>query len=383
MPEEILIATIMRPQGETGLQTHVQQFARYLRDTGQPFVLVTPFDLPKLIVYPTFGIRKLLGSFNGSLNVWWYTHWHSSFLQYALARRLCDGKSRIIYAQNPPSARAALRARVNSSQRVVMAIHFNNSEAVEWAEKNLISKDGAMYRSIRAREAETFRRVDAIVHFSKFMHRAVQDRKLGIEGIPHKLIPNFIADPDVEEPNEQPTLDLINVGTFEPRKNQAFILDIMAAAREGGHSLTATLIGDGPSRREIETKAQNLGLTGQVRFPGYVRHGARQMRRHRAYIHAARMENFPLVLVEAMARGLPVFAPPVGGIPEAFQDGVEGRYLELDNPRESAARIVEVLKDPSSLAAMAAASRARFLKCFDTKSVAPELLGFLRDPAEI
>ena len=379
MPAEVLIATIMRPEGESGLQTHIQQFVRYLCNERLSFALVTPFDVSKVIVYPTFAMRKLLGPLNGSLNVWWYTHWHSKFLQYALERHLSDAKPRIVYAHNPSSALAALRARVNSTQRVVMAVHFNISEAVEWADKGLIPRDGLMYRAVEAREVEALQRVDAIVYFSNFMHRTVQDRKLGIEGIPYKLIPNFIEDPGIEERvAEQLTSDLINVGTFEPRKNQAFILDVLAAARERGHFITATLVGDGPNRREIESKAQRLGLTDRVRFLGYIPHAAKQMRGHRAYIHAARIENFPLVLIEAMARGLPVFAPPVGGIPEAFQDGVEGRYLPLDNPAESAVRILEVLTNPSLVTAMGAASRARFLKCFDTKAVAPKLLSFLR-----
>lgn len=371
----------MRPDGETGLQTHIQQFARYLRDQGVSFALVTPYEAPKAIVYPTFAIRKVIAPLSGSVNVWWYRHWHAAFVQYALTRRLADGRPRVIYAQCPLSARAALRSRVNLSQRVVMAVHFNISEAIEWADKGLISSDGRMYRAVQYDEADTLRRVDAIVYVSDFMHRKVEERGLGIEGIPYRIVPNFIADIE-ERIVEQPTADLINIGTFEPRKNQGFILDVLAAAKERGDPLTVTLVGDGPDRRKIEERAQRFGLTDRVRFLGYIQSAASRMRQHRAYIHAARMESFGIVLIEAMSRGLPVFAPAVGGIPEVFQDGIEGRYLPLDDPGESAARILEVLRNPSLLKIMGAASRARFLESFETKSVAPKLLRFLRDGSD-
>ena len=383
MPAEVLIATLMRPAGDSGLQTHFQQFARYLDDQEVSFGLVTPFDAPKALVYPTFAVRKVLGPLNGSLSVWWYVRWHTAYLQYALWKHLSDGKPRIVYAQNPPSAGAALRVRANSSQRVVMAAHFNTSEAIEWADKGLISTQGLLYRAIQAREFETLRGIDGIVYFSEFMRRTLQKETCGVDAIPYRLIPNFIADPDIGEPvAEQALTDLVNVGTFEPRKNQSFILDILAAAKDRGHSLTATFIGDGPTRGEIESKARRLGLTDRVRFLGYIPNAAEKMQAHRAYIHAARMENFPFALVEAMARGLPIFAAPVGGVPEVFQDGVEGQYLSLDSPHESAARILKILRNPSLLAAMSKASRSRFLQCYETKAVAPKLLDFLRGAGE-
>jgi hypothetical protein len=150
---------------------------------------MTPFEAPKAIVYPTFAIRKVLGQLNGSLNVWWYTHWHATFLRHALVKYLSDGKPRVVYAQNPPSAWAALKARKTGLQRVVMAVHYNMSEATEWADKGLISNDGLMYRAIQAREAEVLRQVDGIVYVSEFMHRIVLEKTPGIERIPYKVIP--------------------------------------------------------------------------------------------------------------------------------------------------------------------------------------------------
>ena len=53
--------------------------------------------------------------------------------------------ARVIY---PVSADVALSTRTH--ERVVMVEHFNVSQADEWAEKGLISRDGRMFRSIRS-----------------------------------------------------------------------------------------------------------------------------------------------------------------------------------------------------------------------------------------
>ena len=212
-----------------------------------------------------------------------------------------------------------------------------------------------MYQAIEEQEREALRRAFGIVYVSEFMRHKVQERQIGIDDVPCAVVPNFITDPgnDVILPHS----DLINVGSFEPRKNQGFIRDLLAAARKDGEALNTTLVGDGPTRKETEARADRLGLRDQISFTGYVPEAASRMSGHRAYIHAARVENMPIVLIEAMSKGLPIFAPAVGGIPEVFRDGIEGRYLPLDDPVESAARVVGVLRDRSILSTMGKAAR--------------------------
>ena len=111
MPVPVLIASMMRPEGETGVQTHVRSVRDWLTRNSRPVTLVTPFDRPQWQVYPVFGLRRLLDRVSKPASVWWYRHWHAVFLQRALSVRLADGKTCVIYAQCPLSARAALRAR--------------------------------------------------------------------------------------------------------------------------------------------------------------------------------------------------------------------------------------------------------------------------------
>ncbi len=376
MSKPILIASLMRPQGETGVQTHVRAVRDWLEQDGRLVQLITPFDCPRWLVYPVFGLRRLLDRLNKEASVWWYRHWHTVFLQRALRRRLAADRPCVIYAQCPLSAAAALRARVSNTQKVVMVVHFNLSQADEWADKGAIPRDGAFFRSIRALEEEILSDVDGLVFVSDFMRRELRQRIPAVEGVQSQVIPNFLDDPGVPGlPTERN--DLITLGTLEYRKNQRYALEIVQAAAQLGRNLSLTVVGEGPDRAKLEKLARELNIEKQVRFMGFVPNAAALMPKHRACMHVARMESFGIVLIEAMSRGLPVFAPAAGGMPEVFEDGVEGRLIPLDDPQAAARLILEWLDDEAMMRRVKSAARRRFLDRFEADRVASELAGFL------
>lgn len=380
MSVPVLIASLMRPEGETGVQTHVRAVRDWLAANGSVVRLVTPFDRPRALVYPVFGLRRLIDRISKPASVWWYRHWHAAFLQQALAGCLADGKPGVVYAQCPLSARAALRARRSTTQKVVMVVHFNLSQADEWADKGATARGGALFRSIRRQEAEILPRIDALVYVSEFMRGELQRRIADIETVPSQVIPNFLRDPGAQADTAAAT-DLITVGTLESRKNQRYALEIVQAAARLGRKLSLTIAGDGPDRQMLETYAVEHGLASQVRFLGFVPHAAALMPQHRACLHVACMENLPLTLIEALSCGLPVFAPAAGGMPEVFDDGIEGRLIPLDDAGAAARRIIEWLDDPDRMQEAGEAARRRFLTRFEAERVAARLAALLQEVA--
>jgi glycosyltransferase involved in cell wall biosynthesis len=63
------------------------------------------------------------------------------------------------------------------------------------------------------------------------------------------------------------------------------------------------------------------------------------------YLHAALADNFPVVILEALACGTPVIATSIGGIPEQIKDGRTGILVPPQDPDEMAARIVQLTRD--------------------------------------
>jgi glycosyltransferase involved in cell wall biosynthesis len=378
MPVPVLIASMMRPEGETGVQTHVRAVRDWLARNGRPVTLVTPFNRPRWQVYPVFGLRRLLDRVSKPASVWWYRYWHAVFLQRALSVRLADGNPCVIYAQCPLSARAALRARASAAQKVAMVVHFNLSQADEWADKGAIPRDGGLFRAIRQQEAVILPQIDALVYVSDFMRRELQRRIAGLDAVLSRVIPNFLGDPGAVQ-TIAAEVDLITVGTLEARKNQRYALEIVQAAAQLGRPLSLTVAGDGPDRAMLEHYVKDKGLGEQVRFLGFVPHAAALMPGHRACLHVARMESFGIVLIEAMSRGLPVFAPRAGGMPEVFNDAVEGRLIPLDDSPAAARLIIEWLDDESRMRLASDAARQRFLERFEADRVATQLAAFLED----
>lgn len=371
-----MLASMMRREGKTGLQTHSRMFISFLESHQRPCALVTPYDAPLWQVYPVFGMRKLIEPISSSAGVWWHDRWHAHFLEAALRNRLCRSQACVVYAQCPPSARAALKARQSPAQRVVMAVHFNLSQADEWVSKGMILRGGRLYKAIVDREQKVLLQLDGLVFVSEFMRRELLLRHPGIARIPYVVIPNFIPDPG-RQATASIDADLISIGTLEPRKNQDYLLDVIAAAHAHGTALRLTIVGDGPDRAALESKARKLRIAHLVRFAGFVSDAAQMLSRHRAYVHAARLENMPLTLIEALSRGLPVFAPAVGGIPEIFDDGVEGRFLPLDNANKAALAMLEWLRSPQQMEQAAMAARSRFLSHFQSKEAAAYLGEFI------
>jgi glycosyltransferase involved in cell wall biosynthesis len=376
----VVVATIARPTGKTGVQTHFNTFLDYMRRSGRTPGLVTPFSAYPRLGAAIFAPRVFLARVSPSLDVWWYEHWHYEFLKLGLKRSLHGAGPCVVYAQCPISAKAALESRDGPHQRVVMAVHFNVSQADEWAAQVKLSPASGVYRSIQERERRVLPAVDGLIYVSDFSRRMTLEAVPAAEGVPSAVLPNFVDAPAGQR-SRKPTRDLISIGTLESRKNQAFLLHVLAAAAKRGHIYTLSLVGDGPERASLVALAATLGIQEQVAFLGYQADARRLMPDHRAYVHAARMENLPLSLIEAMADGLPVFAAPVGGIPEVFDGGVEGAYWDLDDAGAAAMRLIEVMESPDLYEAQSTAASKRFQEHFATPIVASRLLQFVEHPA--
>jgi glycosyltransferase involved in cell wall biosynthesis len=381
LPDEasvpLVIATMLREEGITGVQTHVRQLRDYLADVGAPPTLVTPFSWGgRTLTVPVFGVRLVLARFSGSATVVWYRHWHEVFLHNALRKCLAGAGRCVVYAQGPLAARAALRARQGPHQRVVMAVHFRISQADEWADKELIRRDGKVFNSIRQAERDVIPRVDGIVYVSQWGQDALVSWLPEAAAVPSAVIGNFVAPLRVETP-PQPRGDLVTIGNLDLVKNHRFLLQVLAEARRAGRSLTLDVFGEGPCRGDLLRQVHALGLEEQARFHGFRPDARAFLPGYRAYVHASYSESLPLAIIEAMAAGLPIVTADAGGIRELCDDGVEARFWSLEDPARAAALLIELLDCEPVRQKTADAARERFRRDFDADVVGPRLRSFL------
>ena len=371
----LVIASIFRPVGETGVHTHIAQLRAYLDKRDIPSKLVTPFSLSSFLVKPVFAVRMVLQRVSKSAGVLWYRHFHEIFLRMALHKHLQSLDNAVIYAQGPVEARAALSARTSRRQRVIMVIHFPGTEAREWARNGTIPAGGTVYRQIQELEKSVAGRVDGIV----FVSRATQQDFLSglpdVPRVPMAVIPNFVT--PVAAVTQETLGDLVTVGRVEITKNHRFLLHVLDEARRMGTTLSLDIYGDGSYRKELERLASSLDLAEQVRFRGFRPDVREYLPGYRMYVHTSYSEALPMAIIEAMAAGLPIVATGAGGIPEICRDGIEGRLFPLDDPRRVATLLLDFIGDEEQRSSAGAAALRRYESHFHVDVVGPRLYDFL------
>jgi glycosyltransferase involved in cell wall biosynthesis len=131
-----------------------------------------------------------------------------------------------------------------------------------------------------------------------------------------------------------------------------------AAPLDGAPPVALVVAGDGPpERRELLRALARECQPARVLFAGFRSDVPRLLQAFDLFVHAPRLEAFGLVLIEAMASGLPVVATRVGGIPEIVRDGDNGILVPGDAPGELAAAAERLLASDDLRRGMAERSR--------------------------
>jgi len=375
-PPPLIIASILRPEGSTGVHTHIRELTNFLEANGTHVTLLTPFSWARALGLLLFGIRPGLVWFSAPAGVIWYRYFHGAFLRRALHRRLRRIGDAVVYAQGPVEAAAALSARRGPEQRVIMAVHFQTSQADEWVRKEQIARDGPVFRAIRRFERAVIPQVDGIVYVSDSARTDLLGWLPDAAAVRSAVIPNFIAAPPLQD-DPPPLGDLVTVGSLEVAKNHRFLLQVLAAMNRLGRSLTLDIYGEGRCRKELQRLAQSLDVAHLVRFRGYQQDVLQYLPLYRAYVHASYAETSSFAIIEAMSAGLPIVSPRTGGIPEIISDGIEGRIWSLADPARAAATLLELVDDEDEHSRAAAASLDRFRRDFCADVVGPRLQAFL------
>ncbi|MGN6578184.1 MAG: glycosyltransferase family 4 protein [Nocardioides sp.] len=379
----LVVATVARERGITGVHTHVRQLREYCARTGTSIELVTPHSWAEASVWRKtllallFGPRIALERVYGPANVWWYRSSHELVLRRALRRLLATKGPCTVYAQCPVSARAALAARSGSHQRVVLAVHFRTSQADEWADKGQVLRDGRLFQRIRAMERQVVPHVDALVYVSSWARSALQAWMPEAATVPATVVPNFVAAP-VADVKPDARAGLVSVGNLEAVKNHRYLLRVLAAARAKGYVYSLDVFGEGVERARLVALAQQLGVRDQVQLRGFCSDVAQRLPRYQAYVHASYSESSSLAIMEAMAVGLPVVSSRIGALGELFEDPEHGRFWPIDDQDEAARILIDLMESPHELRRSGCAAQKKFRRDYDAEVVAPRLVEVLQ-----
>jgi len=168
--------------------------------------------------------------------------------------------------------------------------------------------------------------------------------------------------PDLRSRLGLPERYFLAVSRFVPKKNLERLVEAYRRYRHasGASAWSLVLLGDGALRPELLRLRDRLGLAAHVLLPGFKQYeelpvyfGLAQ-----AFVHASTVEQWGLVVNEAMASGLPVLVSDrCGCAPDLVSEGVNGHTFDPFDAADLSQRLVSVASDPAALASMGQASR--------------------------
>jgi colanic acid/amylovoran biosynthesis glycosyltransferase len=160
-------------------------------------------------------------------------------------------------------------------------------------------------------------------------------------------------------------LRLLSVARLVEKKGIRFALEALRYLVDAGVECEYTIIGDGPLRLELEGYVIRLGIKSYVRFLGWQDSGAIRRVLKDADIFLAPSvvgdnkdeEGTPVVLMEAMASGVPVVTTPTGGIRELVMHGKTGFLVPQQNARSLAELLLDLWHHPQKMEKIISAAR--------------------------
>jgi glycosyltransferase involved in cell wall biosynthesis len=137
---------------------------------------------------------------------------------------------------------------------------------------------------------------------------------------------------------------IIMVGTINNNKGQLRLLKVLEKIHG---KFEITFIGKGPDRELINNYINKMGISGYVKFTGFLNHVeiVKELVKNDICIFYSRTEALPRALLEAMAVGLPVISTNVGFISDVIRDQVDGVLIKSEN--DMLYELEKLLKDES------------------------------------
>jgi phosphatidylinositol alpha-mannosyltransferase len=338
-----------------GVQVHVRELATTLLERGHAVRVVTPsrtLDVEPFVRVVGHPVELRYNDASAPIDP---RPWSRGPVRSALAAF----GPQVVHAHEPLAPSTSLWATLEAPVPVVGTFHSGTDRSV------LYDLAAPLLRRVAARLA---------------VRIAVSRKAAAVAaarvGGPFELVPNGV---DVEAFAAAPALDLgpgrkiLFVGRLDVRKGFSVAVAAFERLAAERPDLRLIVVGDGPERGALDRlppslreRISMLGTVANRELPSI----------HRAcdvYVGPATGgESFGVVLVEAMAAGLPVVASDVSGYDEVVRQDVDGLLVPPRDPRALAEALARVLEAPDLGSRLAAAGRER-AATFDWKVVADRL----------
>jgi glycosyltransferase involved in cell wall biosynthesis len=145
---------------------------------------------------------------------------------------------------------------------------------------------------------------------------------------------------------EEKTMVIGTIGSLVIEKGHIYLLEAARQILDGVKDLKFIIIGDGPLRKALEEKSEELGIKKDVIFMGHRGDIPEILTAMDIFVLPSIKEGLPVALLEAMAAKRPVIATRVGAIPKVIENKDIGILVEPKDINELRDAIMNLISDP-------------------------------------
>ncbi len=170
-------------------------------------------------------------------------------------------------------------------------------------------------------------------------------------------------------------IKILNIGSYQDKKNQRFLIDIAIELRSRGIDFEINMIGQGQNFTLIKELIIQNNLQNFVFQRGLINKVEDWYKEADVYVHTAYYEPFGLVFLEAMASGTPIITLDGKGNRDLIENGVNGFMIEQQDSKLFVNQIEYLIKDEELYQTIVKNARV-FANQFDSKEKTKELVDF-------
>ncbi|MFN8668543.1 MAG: glycosyltransferase family 4 protein [Gemmatimonadaceae bacterium] len=326
-----------------GVQIHIRQLTKHLQERGHEVLVLAPGEAPGRHEHVHIVGRTFTTWSNGSTAQISF----SPSTMRELAAQMRGFSPDIVHVHEPFAPAIGLAATKHAPAPVVGTFHSYYPRE---------SPEGRIYTAIAPLLRPTWNRVHQRIAVSQAARHSAKGR-MGKGDV--KILPNGI---EVERfADAAPARDvpagrkLLFVGRLDPRKGLPFAMRAFIKLAHRYPDVSLIVVGDGPQRDAIKEVPKEL--RGRVHMKGKVTYEALPTYHRASDIFvspATGAESFGIVLVEAMAAGLPVVASNIPGYRDVARNGRESVLVAPSNADALAEGIAHLLDHPEERARLGA-----------------------------
>lgn len=166
---------------------------------------------------------------------------------------------------------------------------------------------------------------------------------------------------------------IVAAGRLTEAKNFQCLVAATAELGKQGFNVRVLIGGEGGLREDLERQCAELGVADVVSMPGNLDDLGEVMHAADLLAMPSRWEGLPMVLLEAMARALPVVGTRINGLVDTIEDGKQGLLVEVDDHVGLAEAMAALIEDRDRLLEMGRNARDLVLEKYDFRRVYDEL----------